>query len=95
MEEIPEIVEHKIIECEELEHILKQMVSDPNVLKNGYKILSEYEMHNKFLLNLLNIAVNPETQGDLRKLVCSTLKLFMKKNWDNEMFISNTEKMVN
>ena len=87
----PEI---KNIEYDELEHKLKLMVSDPNVLKNGYKILSEIELYNKFHLNLLNIVLNPQSSGHLRKLASCCLKIFTKKNWNNEAYISQTEKMV-
>jgi len=87
-------VEIKNVEYNELENKLKLMLSDPTALKNGYNSLCEVEPYNKFHLNLLNIVLNPESSGHLRKLASCSLKIFIKKNWNNEAYISFTEKMV-
>ncbi len=87
-------VETRIIEYEELEHKFKMMISDPQTLKNGYTILKEFEAYNKFHLNLLNIILSHNSSNDLRKLVSCSLKIFIKNNWNNEAYISYTEKLV-
>jgi len=87
-------VEIKNIEYDDLEQKLKLMLSNSNDLKNGYNILKEVETFNKFHLNLLNIVLNPQSDNQLRKLACCSLKIFIKKNWNNEAYISFTEKMV-
>ena len=55
MEEGKDLVEIKVevknIEYDELEHKLKLMLSDGNILKNGYNILKEVETLNKFHLH--------------------------------------------
>lgn len=86
--------ETRVIEYDDLENKFKSMVSDSNSLKNGHKILSEFEKFNKFHLNMLKIIVNKETSGNLRKLVCISLRIFLKKNWNDEAYISHLEKMV-
>ena len=70
------------------------MLSDGNTLKNGYNILKEVETLNKFHLHMLNIVLNPQTSVQLRKLATCSLKIFIKKNWNDETYISFTEKMV-
>jgi hypothetical protein len=84
--------EIKSIEYEELEHRFRLMITDSNSLKNGYAILSEVEKYNKFHLNMLQIILTTNNDN-LRKLVASSLKIFINKNWNEEVFISYTEKL--
>lgn len=92
----PEQELHKIenIEYQDLESKFKSMVEDPSLLKIGYSILEPFEAFNKFHLGMLQIIFNKNTDKLTRKLVCSTLKVFLKRNWNDERIISNTEKLV-
>jgi hypothetical protein len=69
------------------------MIKDPNYLKDGYKILSNYESHRNFYSNLCNIIFLNE-DSKIKKLAASVLKTFLNKNWSDNTLISNEEKMV-
>jgi hypothetical protein len=83
-----------VIEYEQTLEILQHMIKDPNSLKEGYKIFQKYETMRNFYTNLLKTIFNPQTDQKMRKLAASALKLFLRKNWSDDNYITNEERMV-
>jgi hypothetical protein len=76
------------------ETLLCQMVKDPNMLKDGYKIFSAYENQRNFYTNLTTVLFTPNIENKIKKLCASTLKTFLIKNWSDDNFITNDERLV-
>ena len=85
----------KNIEVETLHTILKVMENNSNILKNGFNILSEYEKDKGFYYGILTIIFLSKDDIKLKKLSCSSFNIFIKKNWSDENYITNEEKLVN
>lgn len=79
---------------EQTEEILNSMVKDPLILKDGYKLLQKYETSRNFYLNLLRIIFREGVENRLKKLACSTLNIFLKRNWGDDNYILNEERLV-
>lgn len=85
---------HKIMEFEKMEELLVNMVNSPENLKEGYKTISNFETSRNFYMNMLKIIFVSEHNEKVKKLACSTLKIFLKKNWSDDNYITNEERMV-
>ena len=70
-----------IIEMEKLEKILSEMVVNSDHLKNGFKIISEYEIFRNFHFGLLTVIFNNLEYPKLYKLTSSIVNIFIRKNW--------------
>jgi hypothetical protein len=82
------IDDHKLYE------ILIDLINDQNRLINGYKILSQFERCQGFLFSFLSIIFSNIENRNLLKLSCSSFNIFLKKNWTDENYICNDEKLV-
>jgi hypothetical protein len=82
------------IEYKTTDDLLYQMVKDPNILKDGYKIFSTYERFKNFYINLANVIFSPNVNTKVKKLASSTLKAFLIKNWSDDNYITNEERLV-
>jgi hypothetical protein len=89
-----EVSSREIIEYEKLEELLLNMSKDSNQLKQGYTIMSIYEKCRNFYLNFLKIIFANEKDIKVKKLAASTLKIFLTKNWSDDDYITNEERMV-
>jgi hypothetical protein len=76
------------------EELLNGMTRDPNLLKDGYKIFSSYEKFKNFYINLANVTFSPNVDSKVKKLASSTLKTFLIKNWSDDNYITNDERLV-
>lgn len=83
-----------VVEFEKMEELLLYMSNDPNLLKQGYKLISEYEKNRNFYLNFMKVIFNSEHNTKVKKLAASTLKIFLNKNWSDENYITPEERMV-
>jgi hypothetical protein len=70
------------------------MIQNPLTLKNGYSTFKKFEGHRNFYLNLLKVIFNPDNKDKAKKLSCSTLKIFLNKNWSDDNYITNEERLV-
>jgi hypothetical protein len=77
-----------------VESLLANMAANPTLLKDGYKALSGYEKHFNFYLNFMRVIFESECSEKVKKLACSSLKIFLSKNWSDESYIRAEEKMV-
>jgi hypothetical protein len=82
------------INYETIEHSLMNMSQDPNLLKSGYTILSSYERNRNFYINFLKVIFSSECNEKVKKLAASSLKIFLSKNWSDEAYITNEERLV-
>jgi hypothetical protein len=82
------------IEYEIIESTLINMSRDPNLLKNGYTQISLYEKNRNFYLNFLKVIFSSECTQNVKKLGASTLKIFLTKNWNDDSYITNEERLV-
>jgi hypothetical protein len=83
-----------VVEYETLESILLNMSKDPNLLKSGYNIIAQYEKNRNFYLNFLKVIFDSSCGDQVKKLAASTLKIFLTKNWSDDTYISNEERLV-
>lgn len=86
--------QRSIMEYEVSEKLIKDMTHNSNSLQNGYKIFSQFEKSKNFYINLLNLIFNSNLSDKEKKLACSTVKIFLKKNWLDKAYITDDEKMV-
>ena len=79
-----------------IESLVSNMAKDPEMLKSGYQLLSKYEMNRNFYLNLLKLIFSGEAiDNKSQRLACSVVATFLKKNWSDDSYITNEERMVN
>jgi len=83
------------VSFEEIEKILVTMSTEANLLKSGFNIFSSFETKNNFYLNFLKIILCSENSDKVKKLAASTLKIFLTKNWSDDNYIKNEERLVN
>jgi hypothetical protein len=83
------------IEYEKIEEMLINMSKDPNLLKQGYSLISSYEKCRNFYLNFLKVIFISNLDSKVKKLAASTLRIFLNKNWSDDEYITNEERMVN
>jgi len=81
------------IEFEKMEEVILTMINDQNLLKRGYIIFSDIENHRNFYINFLKIIFG-NYDAKCRKLCCSSLKIFLNKNWSDDNYITNDERLV-
>jgi hypothetical protein len=82
------------IDYEKIELSLINMSKDPNLLKTGYSIISAYERNRNFYLNFLKLIFASECNDKVKKLAASSLKIFLTKNWSDDGYITNEERLV-
>ena len=82
------------VEYEKIEQILVNMSTDPNLLKAGYNLISVHERNRNFYLNFLKVIFASATPEKVKKLAASTLKIFLTKNWSDDSYITNEERLV-
>jgi hypothetical protein len=81
------------IDYETIEQLVVKMSIDPYMLKEGFQIFSKFEKDRHFYLNLLRIMFSDK--GDkIKKLAGSTLHTFLRKNWSDDHYILNEERLV-
>ena len=83
-----------IVEYEKIEQCLMSMTSDPNLLKGGYNVIAQYERNRNFYLNFLKVIFTSNCGEHVRKLAASTLKIFLNKNWSDDSYMTNEERLV-
>jgi hypothetical protein len=83
-----------ILEYEQLEELIVNMTQDSNLLKQGYSLISNLEKCKGLYLNFLKIIFTTGMEGKVIKLAASTLKIFLTKNWKDDEYINNEERMV-
>jgi hypothetical protein len=83
-----------IMDYEVSEKLIKDMTNNSSLLQNGYKTFSQFEKSKNFYINLLNLIFNSNLSDKEKKLACSTIKIFLKKNWLDKAYITDDEKMV-
>jgi hypothetical protein len=83
-----------VVEYETLESILLNMSRDAKLLKSGYTIISQYEKNRNFYLNFLKVIFDSSCGEIVKKLAASTIKIFLTKNWSDDTYISNEERLV-
>ena len=83
-----------IIEYEKIEQCLTSMATDPNLLKGGYNVIAQFERNRNFYLNFLKVIFSSNCGAHVRKLAASTLKIFLNKNWSDDSYITNEERLV-
>lgn len=85
----------KTVDYETITTLVKDMIQDSKLLKDGFKIFSNYEKDHHFYSNLLKLIFNPQEADDrVRKLACSTLHTFLRRNWSDDLYLTNEERMV-
>ena len=74
---------------------IDDMLSNPNNLKDGYNILSNYETQKNFYLNFLKIAFdsNLNKNSQRMKLSACCFTCFLKKNYEIAGLITDEEKL--
>lgn len=82
------------IEYTTTESLIKTMVRDPQLLKDGFKTFSKYEKHQNFYINLLLVLFNTNLSDKDKKLAASTLKIFLRRNWSDNNYITDNERLV-
>jgi hypothetical protein len=82
------------VEYETIEASLVSMSRDPNLLKAGYNSFAAFEKNRNFYLNFLKVIFSSECCEQVRKLAASTLKIFLNKNWNDDGYITNEERLV-
>ena len=85
---------NRVMELSKTEELLRNMVENPDLLKQGYKVFSSFETHQNFYLNFLKIIFESNSHDVVKKLASSSLKIFLKKNWCDENYILLDEKKV-
>lgn len=82
------------VDYETVEHLVKTMVKDPVFLKNGFHTFSKLEKYKNFYINLLSLIFTSELPEKDKKLAASTFKIFLKKNWSDNEYITDEERLV-
>ena len=74
---------------------IDDMLSNPEKLKDGYNILSNYETQKNFYLNFLKISFDSNLNKNIqrKKLSGCCFICFIKKNYDIEGLITDEEKL--
>ena len=74
---------------------IDDMLSNPDKLKDGYNILSNYETRKNFYLNFLKISFDSNLNKNIKrkKLSGCCFICFLKKNYDIEGLITDEEKL--
>jgi hypothetical protein len=83
------------INIDELSNKFKDLCNNQDKLINGYKILSLYEKTKGFYIGMLEIIFSNQNDKILTKLCCSSFNVFIKKNWQIEEYIEQSERLVN
>ncbi len=82
------------IELEKTEELLINMAKDPNLLKQGYSLFSNFEKFRNFYINFLKVIFLSSHEIKVKKLASSTLKIYLMKNWSDDEYITNEERLV-
>ena len=74
---------------------IDEMLSNPDKLKDGFKILSNYETQTNFYLNFLKISFDPNLNKNKQRMKLSgcCFICFLKKNYEIEGLITDDEKL--
>ena len=74
---------------------IDEMLSNPDRLKDGFKILSNYETQTNFYLNFLKISFDPNLNKNKQRMKLSgcCFICFLKKNYEIEGLITDDEKL--
>ena len=74
---------------------IDEMLSNPDKLKDGFKILSNYETQTNFYLNFLKISFDPNLNKNKKRMKLSgcCFICFLKKNYEIEGLITDDEKL--
>lgn len=83
-----------ILTFEEVFQLLHEMTNNPNLLKNGFDLISKYQQMKNFYFYLVNIIFNSNQNEKISKLAISTVGIFLRKNWTDQNYISEDEKKV-
>ncbi len=84
----------RLIQEEELEKVFKEMILNDDDLKNGFNILNKLENLRNFHVGVLLIIFNNLDNVKLKRLACSALSIFIRKNYNMNNYITNEEKLV-
>lgn len=82
------------VDYETIQKILIEMADNTSLLKEGYNLISNYERNRNFYINFLKIIFSSNLNDKIRKLGASTLKIFLNKNWSDDSYITNEERLV-
>lgn len=82
------------VEYSLMEQLLINLSKIPNLLKQGYTLVANYEKCKNFYLNFLKIIFVSELDSKIKKLAASTFKIFLTKNLSDDEYITNEERMV-
>lgn len=84
----------KTIETEKIYSIVNEMTKRSDQLEIGHTIVKQFEHLRGFYIGLLKICLNQNSSDANVKLSGSLLMNYLRRNWDNEAFVSVEEKMV-
>lgn len=76
-----------------MKKIIEDLLSNPNKLSNGYSLFANLECCRGFYTSLLFIVLNNQSSKNEIKLSSSVLLNFLRRNWNDDNFISIEEKM--
>lgn len=85
---------NKVMEYSKTEELLKNMIQNSDMLKQGYKLFGNFETCKNFYVNLIKVIFESQSHDKIKKLAASTLKIFLNKNWSDENYITIDEKKV-
>jgi hypothetical protein len=85
---------NEVLDYSTTEQFIHKMIIDPDYLKDGYKILSNYQTYKNFYINLCQI-IFTKSEPKYIKLSASVLRTFLTKNWSDGNYITTDEKLVN
>lgn len=88
------ISERATVEYEKVEELLLNMTKDADILRRGYSLVANYEKNKYFYLNILKVIFSSEQDIKVKKLAASTFKIFLNKNWCDDEYMTNEERMV-
>lgn len=84
----------KTLENERINRMITEMTKSGEQLQIGHKLIYQFENLRGFYTGLLKIALNQNSSDSEVKLSGSLLVNYLRRNWDNEAFVSVEEKMV-
>jgi len=83
-----------VMEYSKTEELLNNMINNPDLLRQGYKVITNFEKYRNFYVNLLKIVFEIKYPDKVKKLAASSLKTFLNKNWSDDEYITVDEKKV-
>jgi hypothetical protein len=82
------------VDYETIQKILFEMAENTSLLKEGYNLISNYERNRNFYISFLKIIFSSNLNEKIRKLGASCFKIFLNKNWSDDTYITNEERLV-